>query len=94
MRGGSTNSSLATLTVIYQAPTIVGGQMMLGAGGFQLTFSGPAGQTYQVLASDDLTVPQSAWTVIGTGTFGSTNVIFTDTDAANHPGRFYLIKSP
>jgi phosphatidylinositol-3-phosphatase len=92
--GGSTNSDLATLTVIYQVPNVVGGQMMLGAGGFQLAFSGPSGQTYQVLASDDMTVPQSEWTVIGSGTFGSTNVIFTDPDAANHTNRFYVIKSP
>ncbi len=92
--GGNTNSDLASLTVIFQAPNVVGGQMMLGAGGFYLTFSGPAGQTYQVKASDQLTTPRSAWTVIGNGTFGSTNVIFTDTDAANHPHRFYSIESP
>jgi hypothetical protein len=92
--GGSTNSSAATLTVIYQAPNVVGGQMMLGANGFQLTFSGPAGQTYQVLASDDLTTPQSQWAVVGTGTFNGSNVSFTDADAANHPHRYYVIKSP
>ena len=92
--GGATNSALAELSVIYQAPNLVGGQMMLGAGGFQLTFSGPAGQTYQVLASDDPTVPVSEWTVVGSGTFGGTSVIFTDSDAANHSNRFYIIKSP
>jgi hypothetical protein len=78
----------------YQAPNIIGGQMLLGAGGFQLTFSGPAGQTYQVLASDSPVAPPSAWAVVSTGTFGGTNVIFTDSDAANHPGSFYVIKSP
>jgi hypothetical protein len=92
--GLSTNSNLATLTVIYQVPNTVGEQMLPVAGGFQLTFSGPAGQTYQVLASDDLTVPQSAWTVVGSGTFGSTNAIFTDPSATNQPGRFYIIESP
>ena len=92
--GGSTNSSPATLTVIYQSPNIVGGQMILGAGGFQLTFTGPSGQTYEVLASNDVTVPQSEWTVVGTGTFSGSNVNFTDPDAANHPHRFYAIESP
>ena len=91
---GSTNSLPANLTVIYQAPNVTGGQMILSAGGFQLTFSGPSGQTYQVVATDDLTVPESAWPVVGTGTFGSTNVIFTDLEATNHPGRYYVIKSP
>jgi len=92
--GGSTNSAPATLTVIYQTPNIVGGQMMLGGSGFQLTFSGSVGQTYEVLASDDMTVPVSEWTVIGSGTFGSTNVVFTDTDATNYTNRFYIITSP
>jgi len=91
--GISTNSSSATLTVIiYQGPTIVDRQMLPGSGGFQLTFCGPAGQTYQVLASDDLTVPQSAWSVVGSGTFGSTNAILC-TGTTNHPGQFYIIKS-
>jgi hypothetical protein len=91
---GCTNSDPASLTVIYQAPNVVGGQLMLGAGGFNLVFSGPAGQTYQVLASDQLTLPRSAWTVIGSGTFVGTNVVLTDADAANHPHRYYLIRSP
>ncbi|HXT13934.1 MAG TPA: Ig-like domain-containing protein [Candidatus Angelobacter sp.] len=92
--GGSTNSDPATLTVIYQAPRINGGQMMLGPGGFQLTFSGPSGQTYQVLASDDPGLPRAQWEVIGSGTFGAGNVIFSDPDAGSHPHRFYMITSP
>ncbi len=92
--GGTTNSSPATLTVIYQAPQIIGGQMLLGPGGFQLTFSGPSGQTYEVLASDDLSLPHSEWEVVGSGTFGNDNVVFSDPDAATHPNRFYLITSP
>jgi hypothetical protein len=72
----------------------VDGRMMPGAAGFQLTFSGPAGQTYHVLASDDLTVPESAWTVVSSGAFAGTNVTFTESGAANHPGRFYVIQSP
>jgi len=92
---GSTNSNPASLTVIYQAPNVVGGQMMLNSGGgFQLTFSGPSGQTYEVLASDDLTVPQSEWPVVSTGTFGGSSAVFTDPDATNHPHRYYIIKSP
>jgi len=92
--GVAMNSAPATLTVDYQTPNIVGGQMMLSGSGFQLTFSGPEGQTYQVLASDNMTAPLSEWTVIGSGTFSNTNVVFTDTDAANHTSRFYIITSP
>ena len=68
--------------------------MLLGSNGFQLTFSGPSGQTYEVLSSDDMTVPKSAWTVIGSGTFGSTSIIFTDSTARADANRFYIIKSP
>jgi hypothetical protein len=56
------------------------------AGQFILTVSGPAGQTYDVLASQDLSV----WTVIGTVTPGAGGSLdFTDTNAANFPQRFY-----
>lgn len=91
---GSTNSDTATLSVIYQSPNVIGGQAMFGTDGFHLVFSGQTNQTYEVLASDDMTLPRSAWTIIGTGTFGGSNVFFTDFDATNHPNRFYSIKSP
>ena len=92
--GVATDSETATLTVIYQTPTIVGGQMKLGPAGFQLVFSGPPGQTYQVRASDNMTAPISEWSVLDTGTFGDANVVFTDPDATNHVSRFYIIQSP
>jgi hypothetical protein len=76
------------------APTIVGGQQLPAAGGLQLTFSGTSGHAYHVLATTNLTVPQSSWTVLGGGTFGSTNAIYTDTGAASYLGRFYSITSP
>jgi len=92
--GGSTNSLPASLTVMYQAPNVVGGQMSVSASGFQLTFSGPVGQTYAVLSTSDLSLVQSAWTVLGSGVFGSTNVQFTDSAAGGSTCRFYVIKSP
>ncbi len=91
--GGSTNSSAATLSVLPEPPTLTAGQWT-GNGGFQLSFAGPATQPYKVLASDDPGAPLASWTLLATGTFGDTNAVFTDTDATNHPGRFYCIKSP
>lgn len=79
---------------IYQEPRIVGGQMLLGPGGFQLTFSGPAGQTYEVLTSDNLSTARAQWQVVGNGTFGQSDAVFTDSQAKTHPDRFYLISSP
>jgi hypothetical protein len=92
--GAVANSSVVNVTITNAVPTVMGGQMTGGANGFKLTISGHAGQTYEVLASDDLTVPQSAWTVVGTGTFGSTNAIFTDNGTTNHLHRYYVVKSP
>ena len=63
-------------------------------GGFQLTFTGPVGQSYSVMASEKLSTPKSTWPIIGTGTFAATKTIFTDVAATNFPSRFYIIKSP
>jgi uncharacterized repeat protein (TIGR03803 family) len=93
-QGGTTNSLPATLTILYQAPSLAGGQMTFGSNGFQFSFSGPSGQTYQVLASGDVTLPRSQWPVVGTGVFGSTNAVFTDPNATNNPNQYYIIESP
>ncbi|HEY3761512.1 MAG TPA: alkaline phosphatase family protein [Verrucomicrobiae bacterium] len=92
--GGSTNSVVVALTVAYQPPTVIGGTAVAGADGFHISFTGPTNQTYEVLASGDILTPLSAWTVVGTGTFNSSNVLFIDSDATNHLFRFYTIKSP
>lgn len=56
------------------------------AGQFTLTVAGLAGQTFQILATQDFT----AWTAIGTVTLGTGGTLeFTDPDAPNYPQRFY-----
>jgi hypothetical protein len=75
------------------APTLIGGQIQSN-GILQLTFTGPPGQTYEVLATGDLTVPLTNWTVLGSGVFGNTNALFTDSNSTNLPAQFYSIKSP
>ena len=91
---GNTNACSTPVTVQFSLPVIAGGGQMLGNGAFQLTFSGPNGQTYKVLMSTDPTLPLAGWTVLSNGTFGATPVTFTDNDATNNPARFYLIASP
>jgi hypothetical protein len=75
------------------APVLVSGQAG-GGGVFQLGFTGPAGQTYHVLTTENLAVPLTNWAVLGGGTFSNTTVLFTDSNATNYPDRFYSIKSP
>ncbi len=95
---GSGYNDVATVNdlsdMFLAAPSIVSEVMLPGAGGFRLTFSGPTNQTYHVLASDNLTIPKTNWSVLGSGTFGGTNAITTDTGVTNNPVRFYIIKSP
>ena len=70
-------TSIVVPTVqIRRAP---GGQVIL-------TVTGPAGQGYNVQATQDFT----AWTVIGTATVGTSGTVdFTDPNAASYPRRFY-----
>lgn len=75
-------------------PVIVASQTQMGANGFQLAFSGPLNQAYQVLASDKLAAPLTNWIIIGVGMFDGTNVSLIDGDATNYPDRFYIIESP
>jgi hypothetical protein len=53
-----------------------------------LTVTGPVGQTYNILATDDL----QTWTIIGTVTIGSSgSTDFTDTAPATSPSCFYCV---
>ena len=90
---GST-SAFGTLTVTALVSPTVGSTASLGGGGFQLTFSGPAGEAFKVIASTDLTIPIANWTVLTNGTFGAGSVTFTDTTATNYPQQYYLITAP
>ncbi len=72
------------------APVFVGQGISKDSGGWKLNFSGPAGQTYTVLATSDLTLPINQWTTLTTGTFGSGAVLLID-GSNTQPARFYLI---
>jgi O-glycosyl hydrolase len=74
-------------------PVFAGQGITVGAGGYQLSISGQAGQTYQILVTSDLQVPMNQWTVLTNGTFGAGTVAITD-GSTNMPQRFYQIISP
>jgi hypothetical protein len=82
------------LSDFFVTPAKIAANLVQTGGHFQLTFSGPVGQTYEVLATTDLAQPQSAWIVVASGVFGSTKVVFTDPNTAAYPGRYYVVKSP
>jgi hypothetical protein len=77
--------------VVWQAGLPVPGVQLrvTPAKQFVLTVNGPVGHTYDIQATQDF----KTWTVIGTvtvGTHGSS--VFTDTNAASFPRRFYRIR--
>ncbi|MGA2281958.1 MAG: YDG domain-containing protein [Verrucomicrobiota bacterium] len=75
-------------------PAFANPGISVGSGGWQLSFSAQAGQSYQVLATGDLTLPVGQWTLVTSGTFGSGPVTITDSSATNLAQRFYRIVSP
>jgi len=77
--------------IIYSVPATLAAMQIRSApaGQFILTATGLAGQTYQILATQDFTV----WTVIGTVTAETDGTLdFTDMNAASFPQRFYRIQ--
>ena len=75
------------------APVLSGG-VSLGGSGFQLTFSGPSGETYKVLSTTNLTTPLASWSLLTNGTFSTGSVIFLDPTTAGNPVKFYRITAP
>ena len=86
------NSLMVHYTALLAPPTL-SNYGPWSNGSFPLVFSGPSGQTYQVLTSTNLSLPMTSWTQLTNGTFGAGPVSYTDTTAANGAG-FYRIVSP
>lgn len=63
-------------------------------GSFTVSGTGPTGAVYRILATTDLTLPLSNWTVTVTGSFNGGVFNFIDTQATNHPQRFYRAVTP
>jgi hypothetical protein len=89
----STNSLPGGQTVNYATPVISGGSVVITAGSFQMTFTGPAGQTYQVLSSTNLALPLGSWTPVSSGTFGGSPVTYTNPPPLKDQS-FFRVKSP
>jgi hypothetical protein len=88
-----------TLAVSYTpavalAPPTISGVMMLTNGSFELTFNGPAGQTFRVISTNVLGAPLGSWPVLTNGTFGTASVNFINPGATTNNERFYGIVSP
>ena len=68
---------------------------ILTNGQFQLNFLGTVGSSWTVLASSDLSLPSSAWTVLGPANqIALGQFQFTAESVHNFPLRFYRLRSP
>lgn len=64
-------------------------------GNFQISFTATPGTGYSVLTSTDMALPMSSWTLLGVPTESPAGTyVYTDTDAVNHPRRFYVVRKP
>lgn len=84
-----------TLKVIAAAPPVVNSYAVLGDGNFRLNFSGTAHQAYEIRASTNLVLtPITNWTLLGSGVFDGSAIVFDDLQTTNHMQRYYLIRIP
>jgi hypothetical protein len=92
----SVTSAVAVLTVTGGSQPLTFSQpVRLSDGTLQLSGMGTPNTGFHILASSDLTVPISQWTVVTSGTFdGNGQFTYVDTDAPNHATRFYVISVP
>ena len=89
-----TAATASALFMYGAAAPQLAGAITLPNGHCQVTFAGSPGQTFTLRANADLTQPLSSWSALTNGTFGSSPVIYEDTDAANPARRFYIISMP
>lgn len=67
----------------------------LGDGSFQFDFTNTPGASFMTLATTNVSLPLSNWTVLGTSTEAPPGQYqFTDLQASNRVQRFYRVRSP
>ena len=68
---------------------------MQGNGSFRFTFTNVANTAFSVLATTNISLPSTNWTVLGTATNAGGGIYqFTDPNAAGLPQRFYQLRGP
>jgi hypothetical protein len=74
-------------------PPVIISEGIIGSN-FQLTISGPSGQTWKVVTNADVTVPLGSWSTMSSGTFTASPTTVTDPSGTAQPGLFYRVISP
>jgi hypothetical protein len=77
------------------APIQIAGLAITGGGAFQFSFANTPGALFTVLAATNIALPLGDWTVLGAMTESPPGQFqFSDPQAANHPQRYYRVRSP
>jgi len=85
--------SLQPLAVVAIPPLLTGPGF--SGGGYSCVFTSISGAHFSVLATTNLALPLSNWTVLGAATeFSPGQYQFTDSAAAGFPRQFYRVRSP
>jgi hypothetical protein len=93
--GTSATNAADKFIYVATAPKILG----VSAAGGNIIMSGTnnsgSGGTYDVLASTNLLLPLTNWTVLTTNSFNSTgNFLFTNAISSTNAGKFYILRVP
>lgn len=88
--------SVTSFTGQVARPVIIPPSLkVLGDGAFQFDFTNKANTAFSVLATTNVALPVTNWTVLGSASNAGGGIYrFTDPGATNHPRRFYQLSSP
>jgi hypothetical protein len=88
-------SSILRIDAVAMPAIILTNAAKLPGGAFQFAFTNMPGLGFSVLATTNLTLPLSNWTLLGDVIEISPGQFqFTDPQATNSPQRFYHVRSP
>jgi hypothetical protein len=87
--------SASTMLLIDLPAILLTHPQRLVGGAFQFTFTNTPGADFTALASTNLALPSSNWTVLaGVTQISSGQFQFTDSQGTNYSRRFYRVRSP
>jgi hypothetical protein len=92
---GAGTVTSATNSLFVLGALNVTSKARVAGGNFQVSFTGPAGQSFSVKGTNAVNAPFAQWPVLANGTIGGGgSVTFTDTNAPANSRQFYRIVSP
>jgi|CZKM01.1.fsa_nt_gi hypothetical protein len=94
LTGSSLNQWTISYVIEFIGPPILTTPRRLSDGSFQFAFTNKVGAFFEVLATTNLALPLSNWSLLGTATESPSGQFqFTDSQATNLSRRFYRVRS-